>query len=104
MSERPITQEREDLSRTQTLVSHSNSNHFLLNIHALHNAHQVQKYLSQAHIVQPRILSMEEPQIFCRAAAILTQTKHTQQKLAKALAAQTKKASNASQLLHVDAV
>jgi hypothetical protein len=47
---------------------------------------------------------MEEPQIFRRAAAILTQTKHTQQKLAKASAAQTKKASNASQLLHVDAV
>jgi hypothetical protein len=38
-------QERRETSRTTKLIAHTDSNHFVLNTHALHNAHLLRRVL-----------------------------------------------------------
>ncbi|THV04305.1 hypothetical protein K435DRAFT_961933 [Dendrothele bispora CBS 962.96] len=52
---RPITQERLKTERTQTLLTHEDDNHFVINMHALHNASLVRNILPRV-LIAPRLL------------------------------------------------
>jgi len=48
-------QERHETSRTTKLIAHEDSNHFVLNTHALHNAHLLRRVLPR-ELVAPKPL------------------------------------------------
>jgi hypothetical protein len=51
---RPQMQERQETSRTVALIAHEDDNHFVINLHALHNATLLRKIL-------PRQLTAPKP-------------------------------------------
>jgi hypothetical protein len=52
---RPQMQERHETSQTISLIAHQDDAHYIINLHALHNAALVRKYLPR-HLTQPKPL------------------------------------------------
>ena len=52
---RPQMQERQETCRTISLIAHEDDGHFILNLHALHNASIIRKFLPR-HLTAPRPL------------------------------------------------
>lgn len=48
-------QERHETSQTISLIAHQDDAHYIINLHALHNATLVRKYLPR-HLIQPKPL------------------------------------------------
>jgi hypothetical protein len=52
---RPQVQERQETSRTVSLIAHEDDGHFIVNLHALHNATLIRKMLPR-HLIAPKPL------------------------------------------------
>lgn len=70
---RVILQERMDTGLTERAIKHNDDNNFVLNIHALHNAHRVRRIVSSKVIGCQTVPSEEERLVsHCTALAKLT--------------------------------
>jgi hypothetical protein len=50
---RPERQERQDTSRVVQIIEHADDDHFVINMHAMHNAHHMRWVLSR-ELIRPR--------------------------------------------------
>jgi hypothetical protein len=67
-------QERHLTERVVQLIQHSDDSHFVLNMHAIHNAHLLRRVLPR-HLIQPRHLHEDRLAFHTEAALRLSRTK-----------------------------
>jgi hypothetical protein len=52
---RPVVHERQSTSKHLRFIEHTDDSHFVINMHAMHNAHRVRRVLDR-NLVQPKHL------------------------------------------------
>jgi hypothetical protein len=91
---RPEMQERQETSRTISLIAHEDDGHFVINMHAFHNATLLRKILPR-HLTAPKPLYVDRKAHHFEIAAGLRVTQTEKRARTAAKAAATRQANKA---------
>lgn len=87
-------EERQETTRTEPIIAHTNDNFFFLNLHALHNAEKIRKVLPQ-HLTRPTLIFPDRRAKHKEIAAKLRVTGKAAREASKAKAKATREKNQA---------
>jgi hypothetical protein len=91
---RPQMQERQETTRTVSLIAHEDDEHFVMNLHALHNATLLRNILPR-HLTAPKPLYADRKARHCEIATSLRVTQAAKRSLTAAKSKATRDANKA---------
>ncbi|KAH6905394.1 hypothetical protein BKA70DRAFT_1387014 [Coprinopsis sp. MPI-PUGE-AT-0042] len=103
---RPQRQEREDTSATVSFISHNSDDHFVLNTHAIHNAHLLRQVLAR-NLLAPQPIYIDRELRHAELSAPLRITQHAkraERNKKRATAAAKTKAKSAKRKAEMEGV